>query len=194
MGTMCGFIDFYLIVFDFYLIVEQFKRTILWIYIHYTCWQEQAECSINHIFALRNIIEQCIKWNAPIVIIFIDFKKAFDSVNRVSHTLWKTLLSYGIHPKITTLVKRFHESFECSVKVNGWLSVLFPMKSSFDRDTKHVPFTLKTHFLFIHMELLTVSSIDKFFTWSVLHTFRILILYNNGKIYTETETRGYCLK
>jgi hypothetical protein len=33
--TMCGFIDFYLIV-------EQFKRAILWIYIHYTCWQEQV--------------------------------------------------------------------------------------------------------------------------------------------------------
>ena len=37
---------------------------------------------IDQIFALRNIIEQCIEWNVPLYINFIDFKKAFDSVHR----------------------------------------------------------------------------------------------------------------
>jgi hypothetical protein len=59
--------------------------------------QKRERGRINNIFALRNIIEQCIEWNAPIVIIFIDFKKSFDSVHR-----WKHLLSYGIHLKIAT--------------------------------------------------------------------------------------------
>ena len=39
---------------------------------------------IDQIFTLRNIIEQCIEWNSPLLITFIDFKKAFDSVNRIT--------------------------------------------------------------------------------------------------------------
>jgi hypothetical protein len=60
----------------------------------------QGRGCTDQIFALRNIMEQCIEWNAPVVINFIDFKKAFDSVHR--ETLWKILLSYGIPPKIVT--------------------------------------------------------------------------------------------
>lgn len=41
--------------------------------------------SIEQIFALRNITEQCL--NCPLYISFIDFKKAFDSLHR--GTLWK---------------------------------------------------------------------------------------------------------
>ncbi|KAL9958972.1 hypothetical protein ACROYT_G036051 [Oculina patagonica] len=37
---------------------------------------------IDQIFALRNIIEQCIEWTTPLFINFIDFQKAFDSVHR----------------------------------------------------------------------------------------------------------------
>ena len=37
---------------------------------------------INHIFTLRNIIEQSIEWNRRVHINFIDFEKAFDSIHR----------------------------------------------------------------------------------------------------------------
>ena len=49
---------------------------------------------INHIFSLRNIIEQSIEWNAPLCIGFIDFKKAFDSIYH--STLWKLLRHSGL--------------------------------------------------------------------------------------------------
>lgn len=39
----------------------------------------------EQIFTLKNIIEQCMEWQATLN--FIDFEKAFDSVDRV--TLWK---------------------------------------------------------------------------------------------------------
>ena len=38
-------------------------------------------CS-NQIFALINIVEQSIEWNAPIFVYFVDFGKAFDSIHR----------------------------------------------------------------------------------------------------------------
>lgn len=36
---------------------------------------------IDQIFALRNIIEQCTEWQRQIYINFVDFEKAFDSIN-----------------------------------------------------------------------------------------------------------------
>ena len=32
---------------------------------------------IHQIFILRNIIEQCVEWNSPLFIIFVDFRKGF---------------------------------------------------------------------------------------------------------------------
>jgi hypothetical protein len=83
---------------------------------------------IDQIFALRNIIEQCIEWNTPLFINFIDFRKAFDSVHRES--LWKILRSYGIPQKFVTLISKFYDNFECSVILDdSSISDSFPVKS-----------------------------------------------------------------
>ena len=39
------------------------------------------DCS-DQIFAPRNIVEQCIEWNAPLFVNFVDFKTAFESIHR----------------------------------------------------------------------------------------------------------------
>ena len=46
----------------------------------------------EQIFILRNIIEQCIEWNANLSVCFVDFEKAFDSVNH--SVLWRIMRSY----------------------------------------------------------------------------------------------------
>ena len=56
---------------------------------------------IDHIFTLRNIIEQSTKWQRTLYVNFVDFAKAFDSVHR--HSLWKLLRAYGIPPPPTLL-------------------------------------------------------------------------------------------
>lgn len=82
---------------------------------------------MDQIFALRNIIEQCLEWNTPLYINFVDFRKAFDSVHR--HTLWKILQSYGIPSKIISIIKTFYEHFKCSVIMGNHLSEWFPVQS-----------------------------------------------------------------
>ena len=47
----------------------------------------------DQIFILKNIIEQCQEWQAPLSMNFVDFEKAFDSVHR--ETLWKIAAHYG---------------------------------------------------------------------------------------------------
>ncbi|VDO79475.1 unnamed protein product [Schistosoma margrebowiei] len=43
----------------------------------------------NQIATLRIIVEQSVEWNSSLYINFIDYEKAFDSVDR--RTLWKIL-------------------------------------------------------------------------------------------------------
>jgi len=81
---------------------------------------------IDQMFAIRNIIEQCIEWKTPLFINNIDFKKASDSVHR--EMLWKILRSYGIPLKIFTLMKAFYDNFECSVMPGNSISEPFSVK------------------------------------------------------------------
>ncbi|KAI4885603.1 hypothetical protein NFI96_005381 [Prochilodus magdalenae] len=67
----------------------------------------------DHIFALRNIIEQCTEWQRQLYINFVDFQKAFDSIHRES--LWRILRAYGIPMEIVLLIKSFYANFSCCV-------------------------------------------------------------------------------
>ena len=58
---------------------------------------------VDQIFTLRNINEQSIEWETPLYNNFVDFKKAFDSIQR--DTLWKMVKAYGVPDKIVTLMK-----------------------------------------------------------------------------------------
>jgi hypothetical protein len=81
----------------------------------------------DQIFALRNIIEQCLEWNTSLCINFIDFRKAFDSIHRDS--LWTILRSYGIPPKIVELISMFYQHFECSVLLDNSQTEWFTVKT-----------------------------------------------------------------
>ncbi|VDP34609.1 unnamed protein product [Schistosoma mattheei] len=62
-------------------------------------WDQQAgffrdrSCT-DQIATLWIIVEQSIEWNSSLYINFIDYEKAFDSVDRT--TLWKLLRHYRI--------------------------------------------------------------------------------------------------
>ena len=50
---------------------------------------------------------------------FIDFRKAFDNVNR--NLLWQKLFHYGITGPFLDTLKSIYAGFECAVEVNGCL-------------------------------------------------------------------------
>ena len=41
----------------------------------------------EQIFILLNIIEQSLEWNSVLYLVFVDYEKAFDSIDR--ETLWR---------------------------------------------------------------------------------------------------------
>ena len=75
---------------------------------------------IDQIATLRIIIEQSIEWNSQLYLNFIDYEKAFDSVDR--ETIWKLLSSYGIPQKIINLIKAAYNGSTSRVIHKGKLS------------------------------------------------------------------------
>ena len=67
----------------------------------------------EQIFILRNIIEQCLEWNSALYLVFVDYEKAFDSIDR--ETLWRIMMAYGIPGKIVSLVKAFYQGNKAAV-------------------------------------------------------------------------------
>ena len=68
---------------------------------------------IDHIFVLRNILEQCHEWQRKLLVNFVDFEKAFDSLHRDS--LWEFFRDYGIPSKIVQFIKQFYTNFSCTI-------------------------------------------------------------------------------
>lgn len=82
---------------------------------------------IDQIATLRIIVEQSLEWNSSLIINFIDFKKAFDSIDR--EILWKIMRHYGIPDKLVTMIKKMYEDTHCRVIHEGRLSDSFEVKT-----------------------------------------------------------------
>ena len=82
---------------------------------------------IDQIFALRNVLEQCNEWQSPIILNFVDFQKAFDSVDR--NALWNILRVYGKPRKIINIISNLYEDSECMVLVDGEPTDPFKVKT-----------------------------------------------------------------
>ena len=67
----------------------------------------------NQINTLRIIIEQSVEMQSPLYLLFIDYEKAFDSVNR--EFMWKVLEMYSVPSKLLNLVKELYNECECKV-------------------------------------------------------------------------------
>ncbi|VDP41391.1 unnamed protein product [Schistosoma margrebowiei] len=61
----------------------------------------------------RIIVEQSVEWNSSLYINFIDYEKAFDSVDR--RTLWKLLRQYGVPEKIVNIIRNSYDKLQCNV-------------------------------------------------------------------------------
>lgn len=81
----------------------------------------------DHISSLRIIVEQSIKWQSQHFVNFVDFKKAFDSLDR--NFLWKLLRHYGIPIKIVNIIKGMYDGFTGQVVASGKLSDAFGMRT-----------------------------------------------------------------
>ncbi|VDO75495.1 unnamed protein product [Schistosoma margrebowiei] len=81
----------------------------------------------DQIATLRIIVEQSIEWNSSLYINFIDYEKAFDSVDRT--TLWKLLRHYDVPQKIVNIIQSSYDGLHCKIVHRGQLIKSFEVKT-----------------------------------------------------------------
>jgi hypothetical protein len=81
----------------------------------------------EQIFVTRQVIERRYAHRRCTVLVFVDFKAAFDSVHRTS--LWKVLLAAGLPTKLVNLIKDLYNGGSCVVKGFGGKSRSFRVKT-----------------------------------------------------------------
>jgi len=89
------------------------------------CGFRRNSSTINHIFCIRQILEKKWEYNEEVHLLFIDFKKAYDSVRR--DVLYKIPIEFGILRKLVRLVKMSLTETYSRVWVGKNVSDWFPI-------------------------------------------------------------------
>ncbi|XP_039443150.1 uncharacterized protein LOC120423415 [Culex pipiens pallens] len=71
----------------------------------------------DQIFTVRQILQKCREYQVPTHHLFIDFKAAYDSVDR--EELWKIMDENGFPGKLIRLIKMTMDGARCCVKISG---------------------------------------------------------------------------
>jgi sorting nexin-29 len=79
---------------------------------------------MDQIFCIQEILEKKWQYNGTVYQLFIDFKKAYDSIKR--EVLYNILLEFGIPKKLVRLIKMYLNETYSKVHVGKLLSDKFP--------------------------------------------------------------------
>ncbi|KAL8614297.1 hypothetical protein ACOMHN_007635 [Nucella lapillus] len=82
---------------------------------------------MDHIATMRIIIEQSLEWQTPLYNIFVDFQKAFGSIDR--EVIWKLMQHYGFPPKYIAIIQQLYEDATCRVIHEGKLTDPFQVQT-----------------------------------------------------------------
>ena len=79
--------------------------------------------TIDHLFVLKTIIDFYLQKRKRLYCAFIDYKKAFDLIDR--KFLWFKLLKIGVNGKVLNVVKSLYKCAKSCISVNGAMSEFF---------------------------------------------------------------------
>ena len=92
----------------------------------------------DHMYVLKILIDLFLINNKSLYMCFVDFKKAFDNVNRIQ--LWQKMLDYNINGKIfNVLHNMYNQSKSCISLPDGSVSSMFQCEASVRQGKKLSP-------------------------------------------------------
>ena len=80
---------------------------------------------MDHVFVLNYIIDIYLQKRKRVYCVFIDYKKAFDLVDRSS--LCSKLISHGINGKLMSVICNLYHHAKYCIRANGKMSDLHAM-------------------------------------------------------------------
>ena len=97
------------------------------------CGFRRNRSTIDHIFCIRQILEKKWECNEEVHQLFIDFKKAYDSVER--EVLYKILIEFGIPKKLVRLIKMSLTETYSRVRVGKNVPDRYPIRNGLNKET-----------------------------------------------------------
>nr|CAH8869570.1 unnamed protein product [Trichobilharzia regenti] len=93
---------------------------------------------IDHVFTLRQLLEHRHTYCRPTIVVFLDIRAAFDSLDRT--VLWNCLLERGVPEKFVNILKALYRNTSGRVRAYNQLSPLFPTNSGVRQGCPISPF------------------------------------------------------
>jgi hypothetical protein len=93
----------------------------------YQCGFRRNRSTTDHIFCIHQILEKKWEYNEAVHQLFVDFKKAYDSVRR--EVLYNILIEFGITKKLVRLINICLNETCSRVCVGKHLSGMFPVRN-----------------------------------------------------------------
>ena len=87
----------------------------------------RGKSTSDQIFVMRRQIEEAQEHQRSLVVNFVGFVKAFDSVYR--EALWGILREYGVPEKLIRMIKIMYDGFKCTVLHEGKFTSFFAVES-----------------------------------------------------------------
>ena len=69
------------------------------------------------IFCARQLMEKAREHNTTLYLLFIDLRKAYDSIPR--EALWQVLRKYGIPPTLVNIIRSLHDGMKTEITMDG---------------------------------------------------------------------------
>ena len=127
------------------------------------CGFRRNRSTIDHIFCIRQILEKKWEYSEPVHQLFIDFKKAYDSVRR--EVLYKILIEFGIPRKLVRLIKMSLTETYSRVRVGKNVSDRFPIRNGLKQGDLQWHTVVKLHTvnkpLAMHIQLISLLKVKK---------------------------------
>ena len=81
------------------------------------CGFRKGRGCVDMLYCARQLVEKTYEHNTKMFLLFVDLRKAYDSVPR--QAMWKTLRKYGVPPVMVEVIKSLHDNMKAEVMVNG---------------------------------------------------------------------------
>ena len=82
--------------------------------------------TIDHIYTLNQIIEKTNEYNPPLCVGFIDYEKAFDSVEHFA--IFEALRKININETYVKILENIYRKATASMHIDDWVSEKFQIK------------------------------------------------------------------
>eukprot|EP00117_Sycon_ciliatum_P040682 scpid34913/ scgid5748/ RNA-directed DNA polymerase from mobile element jockey; Reverse transcriptase len=96
------------------------------------------------IFVARQLIEKSYEHDSPLYALFVDLRKAYDSIPRPA--LWCLLQKFGVPPRMLSIIKSLHESMEVKVRIEGGVTAAINVNNGLRQGCTLAPVLFNLYF------------------------------------------------